>query len=235
MYFSIAYRNCVFCLSIQPKTNGTRFLSGSYDETIRVWDVREREGQGQLIEAHSDPVTSVDFNEDGTQFVSSSFDGVMRVWDSAYFSLLKEVYAPGAPPMGYAKYTPNGMYILSGTFDSTIRLWKKDETESVFLKEYPSDVSRKDCPYRNSNFCLPVCFSSDNPDKKMIITGNEDPEHSIVCFQVTGKKSTFETLQGHKDTVLALDCAQNSAGKDMLISGGGSRDCCVKIWTQLDD
>ena len=64
---------------------------------------------------------------------------------------------------------------------------------------------------------------------------HEDPEHSIVCFQVTGKKSTFETLQGHKDTVLALDCAQNSAGKDMLISGGGSRDCCVKIWTQLDD
>ena len=224
----------MFCLSVQPGTNGTRFMSGSYDETIRVWDVREREGQGQEIEAHSDPVTSVDFNEDGTQFVSSSFDGVMRVWDAAYLHLLKEVYAPGAPPMGYAKYTPNGMYILSGTLDSTIRLWKKDETESVFLKEFPSDVSRKDCPYKNLNFCLPVCFSSDNPDKKLIITGNEDPEHSIVCFQVTGKKSNFETLQGHKDTVLALDCAQDSRGKDVLISGGGSKDCCVKLWTQLE-
>lgn len=36
----------------------------------------------QVVPAHSDPVTAVDYSRDGAIVVSSSFDGLCRIWDS---------------------------------------------------------------------------------------------------------------------------------------------------------
>jgi COMPASS component SWD3 len=54
-------------------------VSGSFDETVRVWDVRSGKSLRE-VPAHSDPVTAVDFNNDGTLIASSSFDGLCRIW-----------------------------------------------------------------------------------------------------------------------------------------------------------
>jgi COMPASS component SWD3 len=59
----------------------TKQATGSFDETIRFWDVRT----GRLLRetpAHSDPVTALSFSFDGTLLVSGSFDGLVRVWDA---------------------------------------------------------------------------------------------------------------------------------------------------------
>ena len=40
-------------------------MSGSFDETVRVWDVKSGKCLKVLL-AHSDPVTAVDFNRDGS-------------------------------------------------------------------------------------------------------------------------------------------------------------------------
>ena len=65
---------------------------------ISTRDMREQKCTGE-IEAHSDPVTSVDFDSTGLNFVSSSYDGVFRIFDLRSLKCLKEAYAPGAPPM----------------------------------------------------------------------------------------------------------------------------------------
>jgi len=67
------HTNYVFCVNFNPQSN--LIVSGSFDETVRIWDVK----QGRLLRtlaAHSDPVTAVDFNPDGTLIVSSSYDGL---------------------------------------------------------------------------------------------------------------------------------------------------------------
>ena len=51
------------------------------------------------IEAHCDPITSVDFHITGTKFITSSYDGVLRLWDTPSMKCLKEAYSRGAPPM----------------------------------------------------------------------------------------------------------------------------------------
>ena len=51
-------------------------MSGSYDETIFVWDVRTARVLRSLP-AHSDPVGGVDFVRDGTLIASCSSDGLM--------------------------------------------------------------------------------------------------------------------------------------------------------------
>jgi WD40 repeat protein len=59
-------------------------VSGSFDETVRTWDVREGRCLRELP-AHSDPVTSVDFLRDGSMIASSSYDGLCRIWCAAGF------------------------------------------------------------------------------------------------------------------------------------------------------
>ena len=159
-------------------------------------------------------------------------DGVMRVWDATNYCLLKEAYAPGAPPIGYAKFTPNGQYILSGTFDSVVRLWKADTDVLTTVKQFPSASSTEPSMYKNSGFCLPVTFTQDSTVKKMIVTASEDVNASIVMFCASDKKNKMLTLHGHVDTVLALDCGRMDNGKDILISGGGVKDCSIKLWEQ---
>ena len=53
-------------------------MSGSYDETIFIWDVRTARVLRSLP-AHSDPVGGIDFVRDGTLVASCSSDGLMYV------------------------------------------------------------------------------------------------------------------------------------------------------------
>ena len=49
-------------------------VSGSFDESVRIWDVRTGKCL-KTLPAHSDPVSAVHFNRDGSLIVSSSYDG----------------------------------------------------------------------------------------------------------------------------------------------------------------
>ena len=87
-----------FCFSCQFSPQGNLLVSGSFDETVKIWDVRSDECISTLP-AHSDPVTSVSLNRDGTCIVSSSHDGLIRIWDVATGECLKTIYAEGNPPV----------------------------------------------------------------------------------------------------------------------------------------
>ena len=54
-------------------------VSGSFDESVRIWDVRTGKCL-KTLPAHSDPVSAVHFNRDGSLIVSSSYDGKNPIW-----------------------------------------------------------------------------------------------------------------------------------------------------------
>jgi WD domain, G-beta repeat len=60
--------------------DGSRVASGSYDNTVRVWDVQTGQCQ-HTLEGHSHGVRSVVFSPDGSRVASSSDDKTVRVWD----------------------------------------------------------------------------------------------------------------------------------------------------------
>jgi WD40 repeat protein len=67
----------VSSLAISP--DGTRIVSGSLDNTVKIWD--SRSGQDLLtLKGHTNDVTGVAFSPDGSLIVSASDDKTVKVW-----------------------------------------------------------------------------------------------------------------------------------------------------------
>ena len=62
--------------------NGKVAVTGSRDNTARVWDVDTGETV-RVLEGHTSSVTSVAQSSDGMVLVTGSYDGTSRVWDVA--------------------------------------------------------------------------------------------------------------------------------------------------------
>ncbi len=65
--------------SVAYSPNGTKIISGSLDNTVKIWDANT--GQClQTLEGHSDDVNSVAYSPDGTKFISGSYDYTIKIW-----------------------------------------------------------------------------------------------------------------------------------------------------------
>ena len=64
--------NSVTSVAFSP--DGKKIVSGSYDQTIRVWDAETGKEIIQPLEGHSGYVNSVAFSPDGKKIVSGSYD-----------------------------------------------------------------------------------------------------------------------------------------------------------------
>ena len=65
-------------MSFSP--DGKRIVSGSEDNTVKVWHAQT--GQETLtLKGYSDLVWSVSFSPDGKRIVSGSGDGTVKIWD----------------------------------------------------------------------------------------------------------------------------------------------------------
>jgi hypothetical protein len=61
--------------------DGQRVISGSGDQTLRLWDARTGQALGEPWQGHSDGVWSVAFSPDGRRVISGSRDQTLRLWD----------------------------------------------------------------------------------------------------------------------------------------------------------
>ena len=74
----VGHSDCVQSVSFSP--DGTRIVSGSMDNTVRLWDAVTG-AHLQTLKGHSDEVQSVSFSPDGTNIVSRSYANTM-LWDA---------------------------------------------------------------------------------------------------------------------------------------------------------
>ena len=67
--------------SVAFSSDGTRIVSGSSDNLVRVWDASTGESL-KVLKGHTKSVNSVTFSSDGNRIVSGSSDNSVRVWDA---------------------------------------------------------------------------------------------------------------------------------------------------------
>ncbi|KAJ3569400.1 hypothetical protein NP233_g5071 [Leucocoprinus birnbaumii] len=100
-------------------------VSGSYDCTVRVWDVITGE-QIRVLEGHSQKVYTVVLDENRKQVYSGSMDGTVRIW-SLETGLCLHTLTGHTSIVGLLALSPS--YLVSAAADSTLRVWNPSTGE----------------------------------------------------------------------------------------------------------
>ena len=202
----------------------TLLASGSFDETVKVWDVRVAKAV-KTINAHSEPVTAVSFNGyDGTVLASGSYDGLLRLWDVASGECLTTIFAEQAgssakhAPVSHATYSANGDYVLASTHDSTVRLWRVDAN--------PCRLARVFTGRESARYCGPSAFHTAPTRGHAVVAGSEDGH--VHVWDLQSAQRTHTIRNAHDAAVLAVDPHPT---RDALASCSLSKDRRVKLWT----
>nr|MDJ0556179.1 WD40 repeat domain-containing protein [Microcoleaceae cyanobacterium MO_207.B10] len=106
-------------LAITP--DGQTIVTGSSDNTIKVWDMATGNLKATLT-GHSDSVRSVAISPDGQTIVSGSWDDTIKVWDLATGNL-KATLTGHSSSVRSVAISPDGRTIVSGSWDETIKVW----------------------------------------------------------------------------------------------------------------
>jgi small GTP-binding protein len=101
--------------------DGRRAVSGSYDDTLRVWDLGSYACLATL-QGHTSTVNGVAVTPDGRRAVSTSEDDTLRVWDLGSHACLATLRGHTSTVYGVA-VTPDGRRAVSASWDTTLRVW----------------------------------------------------------------------------------------------------------------
>ncbi|KAK0444268.1 cell division control protein 4 [Desarmillaria tabescens] len=104
---------------------GRTVVSGSYDYSVRVWDIVT--GQCKFVlTGHTGKVYSVVMDPARNQAYSSSMDGMVRVWN-LHTGQCQRTLVGHTSLVGLLGISPS--YLVSGAADATLRVWDPDTGE----------------------------------------------------------------------------------------------------------
>ncbi|MCS6291011.1 MAG: TIR domain-containing protein [Nitrospira sp.] len=140
--------------------DGRRFLSGSGDGTVRLWDAQTGQPIGEPLKGHNAWVRSVAFSPDGTHLLSGGADGTVRRWDAETGqSIGVSLKGPKAEVMSMA-FSPDGRRLVTGSKDGILRLWNSETGQPI---GEPLDS--------HGSWVTSVAFS---PDGRRLVSGSLD-------------------------------------------------------------
>jgi len=107
--------------SVVFSPDGRRALSGSLNDTLRLWDV-ESGKELATGKGHAAAIWSVAFSPDGKRALSGSRDKTLKLWD---VESMKELgtWTGHAYSVNSVTFSPDGRRALSGSSDHTLKLW----------------------------------------------------------------------------------------------------------------
>lgn len=187
--------------SVDFSPDGKTVLTGSADNTAKLWDLSGR--LIQTFKGHTDQVHSVAFSPDGKTVLTGSFDKTASLWDLS--GRLIQTFKGHKSFIESVAFRPDGKQILTGSSDKTAKLW--DLTGRV-IQTFKGHAEG-------------VCSVAFSPDGKQVLTGSYD--YTAKLWDLSGLE--LQTFKGHKFFISSVDFSPD--GKTVLT---GSRDKTAKLW-----
>jgi WD40 repeat protein len=194
----------VCCVSYSK--DGTKVVSGSKDNTVRVWDsVNGKELK--KFSGHELSVNAVCFSPDGLHIASGSADESILLWNAETDKLLKKLQGHSGTVYSVC-YSPDGTLIASGSFDKTIRIWGSKSGKELKILEGHSHSVRL------------VCFSPTNNNQ----LASASFDKTVRVWDVANGQE-LKLFKGHSEGVFGV-----CYSPDGSLIASGSRDKTIIIW-----
>jgi guanine nucleotide-binding protein subunit beta-2-like 1 protein len=113
-----------FVQDIVISSDGQFALSGSWDSTLRLWDLHFGTTTRRFI-GHSKDVLSVAFSADNRQIVSGSRDKTIKLWNTlgeCKYSIEEQGHTEWVSCVRFSPSTQNPI-IVSGGWDKLVKVW----------------------------------------------------------------------------------------------------------------
>jgi WD40 repeat protein len=157
--------------------DGRRIVTGSRDQTAKVWDAVSGKELLTLKEGLQ-IVLAVAFCPDSRRIATGGLDAMAKVWDATSGRRLLTLRGHRKAVYGVA-FSPDGRFIATGSEDGSAILW--DATSGSQVRTFTA----------HSNGVISLAFS---PDGARILTGSAD-QTAKVWAVVTGKE--LQTLHAN--------------------------------------
>lgn len=188
--------------------NGFSFASGSYDRTIRLWNVRGNQSF-ELLSNHLGSISGINaiaVHPNGNTLATACIDKSIKLWNFRNAKPLRNLEGHNGQVLSVA-YSPDGTNLISSSADKTIKLWNWRKAE--ILKTFEGHQDK----------VVSVAF---HPDGKTIASASFDK--TIKFWNVSSGKEIL-TITGHGGSVNAI-----AFSPDGKLIASGSQDQTVKIW-----
>ncbi|MGD9229948.1 MAG: caspase family protein [Desulfobacterales bacterium] len=190
--------------SVAFSPDGTMVVSGSQDNTVKVWDVTSGR-EIVTLKGHKNMVWSVDFSPDGNFVISGSRDGFLILWDILSGKKIRTMGGNKGQILT-VKFHKSGKYALSGSNAAELKLWDLKSGRAVrIFKGHTKHIKSLD-------------FS---PDGKYIVSGGSDK--SVRVWNIRSGKSV-RTFSRHTNEVKFVRFI--NGGKHIVSEGYDS----LRIW-----
>ena len=196
----MGHRGDVNTVVVSP--DGKTIISGSDDQTIRIWDLNSQKLL-RTLKGHTDWVYDIAISADSQTLVSGSKDKTLRLWQ---LSGQHRTLTGHTSYINSVAISPDATKIASGSYDKTVKLWNLSTGQVDTLKGHTREV-------------LAVAISADG---KKIVSGSVD--RTLIIWNLKTLKAQ-NTLVGHTSDVNAIALSSNN---QQLVSV--SDDRTIKLW-----
>jgi eukaryotic-like serine/threonine-protein kinase len=211
------HTNWVFGVTTAQRDGRAVVISGSADDTMRVWDLTTGTPVGAPLTGHTGPVSAVSTAQlDGrTVVISGSWDTTVRVWDLATGKPIGSPFTGHTGPVfTVATAQLDGRtVVVSGSADDTVRVWDLATGKPV------------GSPLTGHTAAVAAVTTAQLDGRAVAISGSNDGT-ARVWDLATGQQ-IGAPFNGHTGYVQAVTTAQLD-GRTVVLSGGD--DDAVRVW-----
>ncbi|MBN1873862.1 MAG: protein kinase [Anaerolineae bacterium] len=115
------HETLIFTVAFTP--DGERLITGSFDNTVRIWNFETLETPPTILADHEYAVSTVAMSPNGHWLVTGSWDTTARVWDLNDLSHPPTVLSGHGAGVSGLAIDPESRWLVTVNGDKIVRLW----------------------------------------------------------------------------------------------------------------